>query len=286
MGESDAGAAQRRRHLTGVALALAAGVLWSFGGLLIKWVEWNPIAIAGARSAIAAVVLLAFVRRPRFTWTPAQIGAALAYTVTVLTFVSATRLTTAANAVLLQYTAPVYAAIFGWILLRERVTWRDMVTIAVVLSGMALFFLDRLTPGGMLGNVLAVVSGASFSLMATLLRVQRNSSPLDSVLLGNLLTAIVSLPWMLGSAPGGSTWIGIVLLGVFQLGLSYVLFAEAVKRITALEAVLVPTVEPILSPLWVMLLLHETPGPWATAGGAVVLGAVTLRCAVRAVRGV
>jgi len=266
----------------GILLALAAGVLWSLGGLLIKWVAWNPMAIAGSRSALAAAVIYAAVRRPRLTWSRAQIGAAAAYACTVISFVAANKLTTAANAILLQYTAPVFAACLGWWLLRERADWRDWLTIVVVLGGMALFFLDRLGPGGASGNALAIFSGGSFAMLTILLRRQKDGSPVESVLLGNVLTALVGLPFALGSSPQGSTWIGIVLLGVFQLGISYVLFAEAVKRISALDAVLVPTIEPILNPIWVMLLLGEMPGPWAVIGGVVVLGAVTLRCAARA----
>ena len=272
------------KHYRGVGLALAAGVLWSLGGPLIKWVEWNPLAIAGARSAIAAVILLVVLRRPRITWSVAQVGGAMAYAATVILFVAATKLTTAANAILLQYTSPVYAALLGWWFLGERVTWGDWITIAVVIGGMLLFFLDRLTVGGMWGNVLALASGITFAGMTTLLRKQKDGSPLESVLMGNILTALIGLPFMFQRAPGGSTWVGLILLGVFQLGLSYVLYSEAIKRITALEAILVSVVEPILNPIWVLLVMHEAPGRWAVLGGVVVLGAVTGRYVVRALR--
>jgi len=270
------------KHYRGVGLALAAGVLWSLGGPLIKWVEWNPLAIAGARSAIAAVILLVVLRRPRITWSVTQVGGAMAYAATVILFVAATKLTTAANAILLQYTSPVYAALLGWWFLGERVTWGDWITIAVVIGGMLLFFLDRLTVGGVWGNVLALASGITFAGMTTLLRKQKDGSPLESVLMGNILTALIGLPFMFQRAPGGSTWVGLILLGVFQLGLSYVLYSEAIKRITALEAILVSVVEPILNPIWVLLVMHEAPGRWAILGGVVVLGAVTGRYAVRA----
>ncbi len=272
------------KHYRGVGLALATGVLWSLGGPLIKWVEWNPLAIAGARSAIATVILMVVLRRPRITWSLAQVGGAMAYAATVILFVAATKLTTAANAILLQYTSPVYAALLGWWFLGERVTWGDWITIAVVIGGMLLFFLDRLTVGGVWGNVLALASGLTFAGMTTLLRKQKDGSPLESVLMGNILTALIGLPFMFQRAPGGSTWVGLILLGVFQLGLSYVLYSEAVKRITALEAILVSVVEPILNPIWVLLVMHEAPGRWAILGGVVVLGAVTGRYVVRALR--
>jgi drug/metabolite transporter (DMT)-like permease len=173
-----------RVHYRAVGLAFAASVLWSSGGLLIKWVSWNPLAIAGARSAIAAVVLLVALRRPHFSWSFAQVGGAVVYTATVTLFVAATKLTTAANAILLQYTAPVYAALFGAWFLGERVAWLDWVTIAAVIGGMLLFFLDRLTPGGLWGNVLAIASGVSYAGLVTFLRKQKDSSPLESVLMG------------------------------------------------------------------------------------------------------
>jgi drug/metabolite transporter (DMT)-like permease len=147
---------------------------------------------------------------------------------------------------------------------------------------MLLFFLDQLTVGGIWGNVFALASGITFAGMATLLRKQKDGSPLESVLMGNLLTAVIGLPFMFQGAPGGSTWVGLILLGVFQLGLSYVLYAGAVKHITALEAMLVPVVEPILNPVWVLLVMHEVPGRWAILGGVIVLSAVTGRYAVRA----
>ena len=263
-------------------MAFAAGILWSFGGLLIKWVDWSPLAISGGRSGIAALVFLAYLRRPRFTWSPVQLGAAVAYSATVITFVVANKLTTAANAILLQYTAPIYAALLGWWFLRERVTWRDWLTMGVVSGGMALVFIDNRSLGGMWGNLLAMLSGVTWAIMVTLLRKQRHGSPAESVLLGNVLTFLIGIPAMVASPPTLAVVPGILLLGIFQLGLAYVLYAEAMKHITALEGLLVPTIEPILNPIWVMLLLNETPGPWALAGGAIVLTAITARAVSKA----
>jgi len=265
-------------------MALLAGILWSLGGLLIKLVVWNPLAISGARSAIASLVLLAFIRKPQFTWSLPQVGAAIAYTATVILFVLATKLTTAANAILLQYTAPVYAALLGAWLLRERVTWLDWATIAIVISGMALFFFDRLNAGGLWGNIASIASGVTYASLIVLLRKQKDGSPIESVLLGNLLTAFIGLPFMFQGTPNLSSWVGLVLLGVFQLGLSYVLYATAIKRITALEAALIPVVEPLLNPVWVFLVIGEAPGQYAVLGGAVVLLAVTGRYALNALR--
>lgn len=265
---------QKARYLQGLGLAFGAGLLWSLGGVLIKLVDWNPLAIAGMRSAIASLLLLAVLRRPKLTWSPVQVGGALAYTATVILFVAANKLTTAANAILLQYTAPIYAAILGARFLGERVTRGDWAAIVIVISGVMMFFMDHLTFGGLAGNLLALISGLTFAVVAVILRKQKDESALESVLMGNLVTALIGLPFMFHGAPGGRSWLGLVLLGVFQLGLSYWLYTKALKRISALEGTLITSIEPILNPVWVFLVLVEKPGPWAIIGGATVLMAV------------
>ncbi len=261
-----------------IALLLFAAVLWSLGGLLIKSVHWNPPAIAGARSAIAAVLIALVVRRPHFHWSGAQIGAALAYAATVILFVLANRLTTAANAILLQYTAPIYVALLSHWFLRERTHWIDWVTIAAAFAGMGLFFLDSLSPAGFWGNTAAIASGVTFAWLVLLMRRQKAGSTIESVLLGNILTAVLCSPFYFSHFPTAwSDWSALLVLGFFQLGLSYLCYSIAVKFVTAIEAILIPVVEPILNPVWVLLFLGEKPGAWAMVGGAVVLGAVTVR---------
>lgn len=260
-----------------IIFLLLSAILWSFGGLFIKLVSWNPVAIAGLRGFIAMVVLIVYVRHPHFTWSFAQIGGAIAYAVTVTLFVIATKLTTAANAILLQYTAPVYVAFLGSWILKERVLWFDWLIVLTVIGGMALFFLDHLTPGNQLGNVSAILSGVGFACFVLFMRKQKNESPLETVLLGDFFTGLIGLPFMFESMPGALSWLGLLFLGVVQLGLSYILYSEAIKHVTALEAILIPGIEPILNPIWVFLMLGEAPGKWALVGGFVVLVSVTVR---------
>jgi drug/metabolite transporter (DMT)-like permease len=268
---------------TSIALLflLMAGVLWSFGGVLIKWVSWNPLAIAGMRSAISVVVLVLYLRKPRFTWSFAQFGGAFSYTATVILFVSANKLTTAANAILLQYTAPVFTALFSGWFLKERTVWYDWLAIIVVIAGMALFFFDDLSVGGYLGNILAIISGVTLGWLSLFLRKQKAESPLESVLLGNVFTAFICLPFMFGSAPSLHGWFGLILLGIFQLGFSYILFSLAIRSVPALDAILICTIEPVLNPLWVFLFLKEVPGPWSLLGGGIVLLTIILRSVYR-----
>ena len=266
-------------HARAVGLMAAAALCWSLGGLLIKSVAWPPLAVAGGRGLIAAAFLAVFAPRFRFTWSAAQIGGAVAYAGTTILFVTANKLTTAANAILLQYTAPVWIALFGAWFLGERATRADWITIVVVFSGMALFFCDDLQFAGFAGNLVALASGVAFASMTLLLRKQKDTSAEESIFLGNLLAGVIGIPFMLSahSLPNTRGWIALALLGVVQLGLSYLLYARAIRHVTALEAVLIPVIEPILNPIWVLLVIGERPGPLSLLGGVIVLSAVTLR---------
>ena len=262
---------------------VAAALCWSLGGLLIKEVatSWPGFAVAGGRGLIAAGFLLATNRGLRFHFSRAQLIGAVSYAAVTVTFCLANTLTTAANAILLQYTAPVWVALFGAWFLGERATRADWLTIAVVLGGMTLFFADSLELKHLAGNAIAVVSGVCFAGMAVALRRQKDTSASESIILGNLLAFLVGLPWIVRAPMLSATgWTALLVLGVVQLGVSYWLYARAIKHVTALEAVLIPVIEPILNPVWVLLALHEKPTPLAFAGGAIVLGAVTLRAVV------
>ena len=258
-------------------LMVAAAVLWSLGGILIKSVDAHPLAIAGVRSAIAAVLIFAFVKKPKFTFSFAQIAAAVCYSLTVILFVSANKTTTAANAILLQFTSPVFVALFGSWILKERARGLDWLIIAMVFLGMALFFFDKLSPEGLLGNVLAILSGVTFALFTIFMRKQKEGSSIESVLMGNILTAVIGIPFLAKGVPDASGWMFLTVSGLIQLGTPYILFSIAIKHITALESILTSTIEPILSPIWVLIFLGEVPGPWALAGGVIVLGSIVSR---------
>ena len=266
-----------RKRRKAVAVLLLTAVLWSTSGLLIKWIDWHPLAIASVRSLIAAALLIAVLGGPRFTWSGVQIGGALAYTGSVFGFVTATKLTTAANAVLLVYTAPIYVALLSAWFLQEKVTRLDWLIVALVMGGMGLFFLDQLTMAGWWGNVCAIAGGVAVAWLVLCLCKQKEASSLETVLLGNLMTAVIGLPFVFGTMPHLSSWLALFFAGTVQIGLAFILYTWAIKTVSALDAVLIPVIEPLLNPLWVLLLLGESPGPWAFLGGAVVVGAITLR---------
>lgn len=239
------------------------------------------MAKAGARSAIATVIMWAWIGRPKFTWSGAQIGAALAYFGTVSLFVIANDRTTAANAIFLQYTAPIYVALLGGWFLREKTRRIDWACIGLALFGVALFFRDDFSARGLVGILVALASGVSFATMVMLLRKQKDASPESSLLLGNLITAAIGLPFGIGHGLSGNEWTILAILGAVQLGIPYILYSIAIKRVTALEAILIPMLEPILNPVWVALAKGEVPGPWSLAGGALVLVAVLIRSLVK-----
>lgn len=280
-------AAPAYQHAQGGVLPIAAlvlvGTLWSMGGVLIKLVPWPPLAIWSVRSAIAALAILA-VRR--LSWRGISRNewlAALGLAATTALFVAANKYTTAANAILIQYSAPAWVAILGALWLGERATRLDWLTIALALSGITLFFFDQLTFDHTTGNLFALTAGMTFAVHVAAVRrlAQQGGSPLRAILLGHVIAAVAGGPMavsaLVSAPPPAQAWIALVVLGVFQQAVPSLLYAWALQRATALEGLLVPILEPILSPCLVWLFLDERPGRWALAGGTVVVGAVTAR---------
>lgn len=271
-------------RIRGLILLVVSAILWSTSGFGIKWIDWNPLAIAGARSGIAAVVIWSAFRKSTLCWNKPMVCGGVAYAVMMLTFVVANKLTTAANAILLQYTSPVYVAILGALFLGEKPHIYDWLTISVVGGGIILFFQDQMTAGGLIGNVLAIISGMSLAVMIVAMRLQKEGMPFGTVLFGNGLTFLCGLPFVFDGTPGITGWGVILALGCIQTGLSYVLYSVAIKHVTALEAAIITMIEPILNPIWVLLLVGEGPGPWALLGGGIILLALIARYAVPALK--
>ena len=261
-----------------ILLLVLAGSLWSLGGVLIKSIDWPPLAISGLRGGIAAIVIYLYSRGNKITISRSKIFAACCYALVVTLFVMANKLTTAGNAILLQYTAPIYVALFGYMFVGEKSSFIDWMTIVILLTGLGFFFIDELTLDGFTGNILAILSGMSFAALTLLLRKQKDESPSDSILLGNVLTLIIGLPIISTSISIEiKPIILVLLLGVFQLGIPYILYTTAIKHVKALDAIIFPIIEPILNPILVFLILGETLGSWAFLGGMLVLGGVVVR---------
>jgi drug/metabolite transporter (DMT)-like permease len=260
-------------------LLLAAALLWSTAGAAIKSCGLDAWQIAGGRSAVAAVFLFLAVRDARIRPTVRVLLVAAVYSVTVVLFVVATKLTTAANAIFIQDTAPLWVLLVSPWLLREHPTRGELLAIPIYGVGLGLFFLDELAPGQLAGNLTALVSGVAFALAIVGLRLLRHEGP-AALAWGNVVAAAVALPlWPRGPAATGPDLAIVVYLGVFQLGLAYLAFSRGVTGTPAIEASLLILIEPVLNPIWTFLATGERMGPWAVAGGAVVLLATAWRTA-------
>ncbi len=268
-----------RDGLVGVAAMAGCAFLWSTAGFLIKLIPWNPFAIAGGRSLVAGIFLLVWIGRPRFTFSLPQVAAAVASASTMLLFVYANKATTSANAILLQYGAPIYTAFLGSFLLKEKAGTEHWIALACIAFGMFLFFRDELTQGSLAGNIAAIASGVTFALYIVFMRMQKDGSPLESGLIAHWITAAVAgaialfhpMPSITPASAGA-----VLVLGVFQIGLATVLLSIGIRRITAIQGILVAIIQPVFSPLWVFLATAELPGRNSIMGGMVILFAVTL----------
>jgi drug/metabolite transporter (DMT)-like permease len=267
---------ERRRALL---FLLLAAILWSTSGVLIKTLSWQPLAILSARSLFASLVFLVYMRRIPTRLNRWQLLAAAALILTQFLFITSTKLTTAANAIFLQYTAPIHVVLLGYWLLREKPSRIDYVSMFIIFLGLLFFFGDKLSTDGLYGNVLAVLSGVTSAVMMVSFRAQKDGAPEESFLIGSLVTAILGIPFILQETWTVNNWLVIAFLGVFQIGLAFIFFTRAIKYIPALEANLVGTLEPILSPVWVLLLVGESMGAFALIGGLIVLGGVILSAA-------
>jgi len=267
----------------GRLLVAAAALLWSSGGLAIKLVPLQAPGVVFWRSFVSAIFLLVVFRPSRARWRHAAPSTVVVYALMILTFVSATKMTTAANAIFLQYTGPLYVLALAPFLLAERFRKADAVAVGVALVGMSLFFVGRLDPGALAGNLVAVVSGLFFGLTVLLLRRDASGDAIPSVIAGNLLAAALALPLARGHlALDGRGILLVLFLGIVQMGISYVLFVRGLSVVAAAEASLIGMLEPMFNPLWAFLGLGERPSAWALLGGAIVLVAVAGRTALGA----
>lgn len=261
----------------GALFVLGAALLWSTGGVGIKALDEAPLKVAFYRSAFAAVALVLWFRPKLPRWTPGFLIALASYAACLTSFVIATKWTTAANAIFLQYSGVVWVLLLSPVVLQEPFRARDAIAVAAALAGMALFFAGRLGPGGR-GDLVALASGVFFAGLVLFLRKERDAGAAAAVTYGNILTAAALLPFVARdlslSAPSAAI---LALLGIFQLAGAYALFLAGLKHVTATQAAILGMAEPVANPLWVFLLLGERPALLSLAGGAIVLGAIAWR---------
>jgi drug/metabolite transporter, DME family len=268
---------------------VTAALLFSTGGAAIKSASFTSWQVACLRSGIAAATVWLLLPGARRGWSWRTPVVSIAYATTLVLFVLANKLTTSANTIFLQSTAPLYLLLLGPLLLREKITREDLLFMLAVGTGFSLFFLGTeppvaTAPNPFLGNILAALSGITWSFTMIGFRwigTRQGAHPgavQAVVVAGNLLAFLVCLPQALPLASGGAAdWAIIIYLGVFQIGLAYIFVSAAIRHISALEASVLLLVEPAFNPIWSWLVHGEKPGGWSLAGGAVILGATTVK---------
>jgi drug/metabolite transporter (DMT)-like permease len=261
----------------GQSAILLCAVLWSTSGLFIKLVNWHPAVIAGSRSFLAIFFLLAIRRkaeRPENIFRLAASG--FWYAATMILFVIANKLTFSANAIVLQYTAPIWACLLGWLYLKEKPYLEHWFSLSLVFLGMFLVFGNAVAGGSLLGDCLALISGITFAANSVTLRGIKNGGALDVMICAHILCAVFSVPFFFIYPPEftAGNILSVLFMCIFQIGAASALFVYGIRRVRAVQAMLTASIEPVLNPLWVLLITGEKPSFFVILGGLVIISAV------------
>lgn len=261
---------------------LVCAALWSIAGIFIKLIPWNGFAISGLRSLIAGITIAVYmaVKRYRFVFNRRVLAACIMTVCVYTSFVCANKLTTAANAIVLQFTSPVFIVVFSVLFKKEKIRRADILAVVFTLAGIAMFFLDKLESGYIFGNIVSILAGMFMAGMFISVGDLEGENKFSGVLLGQFLCFLIGLPFILATKPEISALpvISIIVLGVFQLGISYILYIKASLSCPPLACCLLGALEPLLNPLWVFLFNGERPGTFALVGSVIVIVSVTLWC--------
>jgi drug/metabolite transporter (DMT)-like permease len=261
---------------------LTCAALWSIGGIFIKQVPWNSLVISGARSFLAGTVVLIYMlaTRQKIIINRRSISAGIMMCMMFVTFVGANKLTTAANAIVLQFTAPVFILVLSAVFLHKRFLKSDVFAVLLTIIGIALFFFDNLTAGRLVGNLVAIAAGISQAITYMIIGEAEGEERMSCLLLGQFMTAIVGIPFALTTEVtlAAKPVICILILGIFQLGIPYLLYVKSTKYCPPLACSLLGAVEPLLNPVWVFIFDGEAPGAFALIGGVIVIATITVWC--------
>jgi drug/metabolite transporter (DMT)-like permease len=277
-------------HRKGLVYISFTALLWSSSGLFIKILNLDALQISFYRSGIAAItVFFISVLRSKgnskslkIQFDRISILSAVFYAGILIFFVVATKMTTAANAIFLQFTAPIYLLALEPVFLKTKFEPKNLITIAITVCGMVLFFFGRLELGSIYGNLFAITSGICFAVFSLLLRKQRieqkTENTLSSIIMGNVLVVVVAFFFIFPNfALSSSETLILLYMGIFQIGISYVIFNVGIKYVSATESMIIATMEAIFNPIWVFLGIGETPSIYAIAGGLIILTAILWR---------
>lgn len=265
-------------HQKGFIAVFFTAILWSSGGLFIKLISLNAMQLSFFRCSIAAVVFAILFRKKLLAVNGFTFINAAFYAAVLITFVIATKTTTAANAIFLQSTAPIYVLIFEPIINKTKLEKINIITIAVCFIGMIFFFLGEISPGHLEGNLVALISGITFAALFLGLRKNGKEYQQSSIFYGNIFVALISIPFILDLKPlsFNDIWM-VTFLGVFQIAFAYALFSYGLKRILAVEASIISMFEPVLNPIWVFIGYGEIPSFYAIIGGIIIITAISAK---------
>jgi len=259
---------------------LLCATLWSIAGILFKLIPWNGFAVAGMRSLIAGITIYVCMRLMglRYIFNRKTLIAGFFSGCTYLCFTVANKLTTSANAIVLQFTSPIFIIIYSAVFFGRVPRKQDVAVVLATLFGISLFFLDQLKPGYLLGNFVAIAAGMFMAGMYVAVGEIEEEERFSGILNGQALTFLAGFPVFLATKPPvtPTAVTALLILGVFQLGLSYVLYVKASKYCPPLACCLLGAVEPLLNPVWVFLFNGERPGVFALLGAAVVISSITV----------
>ncbi|MCL2066614.1 MAG: DMT family transporter [Treponema sp.] len=270
----------KNRHTAGQLAIMFCAILWSTSGLTIKLIDWHPAVITGGRCFLAIFVLL--VMRPYLQPKKQPIkaipllSAGIWYAATMILFVNANKLTASANVIMLQYAAPLWACFMGWYFLKEKPQVEHWFALLFVGLGMFLVFYNGLAGGSLLGDSLALLSGIAFAANSIALRKHKDSSPVDVLIASYIICVMYSIPFFFLYPPHITTGsiIGILYMGLLQIGVASAFFIYGIKHVTAVQSMLTSAIEPVLNPLWVLIVTGEKPALLVIAGGCIIMSAV------------
>lgn len=274
----------RKRKNRAMLLMVITAAMWSLGGIFIKLISWNPFLIAGVRSGISGSIMALYMAatRTQFKLNRYSLLAGMGLGCSATLFTIANKLTTAANAIVLQYTAPIFILLISAVFLKEKMQKQDILVVCITMGGMVLFFLDQLSPGNLLGNILGILAGVTLGQMFVMVGRggDDDATRMSGILIAHMITLMIGVPVGLPQTEEVATMeiLYVIILGVFQLGIPYVLYGIASRDCPPLACSLIGMLEPLLNPVWVAIFIGEVPGPFALAGAVIIIATVTWWC--------
>lgn len=271
-----------KKQSIAIVQMLVCSVLWSIAGIFIKLIDWNPFAIAGFRGLFAAITVAVYMllTKQKLVISKNVLLSMFFLSATFLCFVSANKLTTAANAIVLQFTAPIFIIIFSILIFRQKFKSSDILTVAFTIGGVLTFFLSSINEGHIYGNIVGVMAGIFMAGMYISVGKTNEREKMSGIFFGQLLTALIGVPFffLTECTITAISVVSVIILGIVQIGIPYILFGLASANCPPLALCLIAAVEPLLNPVWVLIFDGERPGVLSIIGGIIIICAVTAQC--------